>query len=307
MRTREVLLGVGIGLGVSLVYPYILGVVENMLSPAMEFDTVVQDEAQVALKGPRRLRKAETVLRKRIGRIVIVVEKSVDSLNHMSILRTAEALGIQHVWFVEADRMKDKKDLGDFKANTTIARTSTQWLSVRQFPNSSACIAAIQAQGREIWATDLSQHATAVHRSTLDNAIPECGIALVVGKESTGVSEEFLEAACRRIYLPLYGWGDSLNLSIATALVLHTILLGNPSVYGTLGQEDEQGLRATWYEQLGKTESQRNEYRNWVDKKATPYGDMRRTDTHRSDGWVQKKVIKKEEAARESKAAAQES
>ena len=34
------------------------------------------------------------------------------------------------------------------------------------------------------------------------------------------VSEEMLRAAHQRIYLPMYGWSDSFNLSVAAALVL---------------------------------------------------------------------------------------
>lgn len=38
-----------------------------------------------------------------------------------------------------------------------IARCSSQWLDIRTFPTTAECVAALQADGREIWATHLAQ------------------------------------------------------------------------------------------------------------------------------------------------------
>ena len=48
----------------------------------------------------RLLRKAETVLRHRTSQIVIVIERSVDTHNYSAIIRTSEAMGIQHLWVI---------------------------------------------------------------------------------------------------------------------------------------------------------------------------------------------------------------
>jgi hypothetical protein len=49
----------------------------------------------------RVLRKAETVIRGRTSRIIIVIERCTDDHNYTAIIRTAEALGIQHIWLVD--------------------------------------------------------------------------------------------------------------------------------------------------------------------------------------------------------------
>lgn len=49
---------------------------------------------------PRRLMRAEAVLAARTGRFIVVLERSSDEHNQYAILRTAEAFGIQHVWFI---------------------------------------------------------------------------------------------------------------------------------------------------------------------------------------------------------------
>ena len=45
-------------------------------------------------------------------------------------------------------------------------------------------------------------------------------MALVIGTESTGASPAMLRVATKRVYLPLHGFADSLNLSVATAMVI---------------------------------------------------------------------------------------
>ena len=45
-----------------------------------------------------------------------------------------------------------------------------------------------------------------------------------------GVSEEMLEAADRRVYLPMYGFTDSFNLSVAMALLVQRLFYLCPEV-----------------------------------------------------------------------------
>ena len=65
-----------------------------------DFDTVGAED--------RVLRKAETVLQRRTGRFVVVVERICTDHNHSAIVRTAEALGIQHLWLIEPPSMQQR-------------------------------------------------------------------------------------------------------------------------------------------------------------------------------------------------------
>ncbi len=81
------------------------------------------------------------------------------------------------------------------------------------------------------------------------NAIPE-KIAIVFGTEAVGCTNEMLNAADLRVYLPLRGFADSLNLSVATALVVHQMFLLDPSLIGAMGEEERRQLRQAWYTKL---------------------------------------------------------
>ncbi|KAG2851908.1 hypothetical protein PC114_g28836, partial [Phytophthora cactorum] len=156
---------------------------------------------------PERLRRAETVLQHRTSRIVLVLEQCMDSHNHQAVLRTAEALGIQHVWLIAANdqQLKTHPD----KRNKRNKKTSGMKITKN-------CAAENEMT---IWATDLSPQAEPLVASNKPNELP-ARLAIVIGRETNGVSPEMLRAAHRRVYLPLFGFSESLNLSVATALVL---------------------------------------------------------------------------------------
>ena len=69
------------------------------------------------------------------------------------------------------------------------------------------------------WVTDLGQKALCLSLETDVSEIPD-RVAIVIGTEASGASLEMLEAADRRVYLPLHGFADSLNLSVAAAMML---------------------------------------------------------------------------------------
>jgi hypothetical protein len=61
---------------------------------------------EVPGEAPRRLRKAETILQRRTGELLLVLEASYDLRNQAAVLRTADCLGIQNVWIVEPVAVK---------------------------------------------------------------------------------------------------------------------------------------------------------------------------------------------------------
>ena len=59
-----------------------------------------------------------------------------------------------------------------------------------------------------------------------------------------------LTGADLRVYLPLRGFADSLNLSVATALVVHHLFLLDPSLEGAMPESERRELREAWFSKL---------------------------------------------------------
>eukprot|EP00198_Chlamydomonas_reinhardtii_P005129 XP_001694465.1 predicted protein [Chlamydomonas reinhardtii] len=191
------------------------------------------------------------------------------------------------------DAFDDKGEIS--KKRGRIARCSSQWLDIRTFPTTAECVAALRADGREIWATDLAQSAILLEGTAIQ--LPP-RLAIVMGREADGVSAEMLEAANRctglRVCLPMYGYNDSFNLSVATAMVLHHLFLCCPEARGDLTPERKRALRLEWYGRLARTDAQRAEFLARVDDPPPPFGDVRRPDEHRT-AWVPPKIARKEQ------------
>jgi len=215
---------------------------------------------------PRRLRRAEAVLRQRTGRILLVAERCSDIHNHMALLRTAEAFGVQNVWLVE------QPDEQLEKLKRSVTKGAHAWLTIRQLPSPAACVAALRTEGWEIWATDLGRGAEAATIEAL-SPLPR-KVALVVGRESDGVSEELLAAADRRLWLPLHGFGESLNLSVATGILLQRLFDVCPEAHGDLNQEALSALRREWYQRLGGEDWEQS-YAAWLEHPPQPLDELR--------------------------------
>lgn len=270
----------------------------TMENEPIEFDNGHDENA--AEFGPRRLRKAEGVLRMRTSRILLVIERSVDSYNHLAALRTAEAFGVQHVWFVDPPFVKqdqtNKKRASAQHNFHSVARCSMQWLTIRHFDTSQECIAALHEEGREIWVTELSQEALPLIVSPSSPLLPlPKNLAIVIGREIDGVSKEMIANASRRIYFPMRGFADSLNLSVACSVILDRLFLLCPEAIGEMPEEERQTLREQWFLQLANTDEQKEEFTRWAREdshKLRPFGDVRRADCHRVE-FVRKRVLAK--------------
>lgn len=223
-------------------------------------------------EAPRRLRRAEAVLARRTERILLVLERCSDSHNHQAALRTADAFGVQHVWTVEPE-------CSARRLNHNVSKGAWRWLSLRQFRRTSDLIAALRADGRAIWATDLGRDAVELQSDGL--AVPP-RLALVIGREADGVSAELLAAADRRLYLPMHGFSASFNLSVATALLLQRLFDACPQARGDLSPAERTALRAQWYRRLAKSESAWLEYQPWLAVPPPPLEELRPEDAFRA-------------------------
>lgn len=262
---------------------------------------VIFDRADLPL---RALRKVETVISRRTSRMILVLERTSKSHNYSAILRTCEALGIQHVWLispqctidgdVKRTRSKKKKDQLDLKGlehHAIYAKLSFKWLTIRTFTNTQDCVRAMREDGREIWVSELGQEAICLSLSNNTLEVPD-KFCLVMGTEATGASKTMLEAADKRVYLPLHGFADSLNVSVAAAMLIQRIVFLDPSVMGAMSNEERAGLRAEWYPKMARTDAQRELYTSLIKTPVEPLDDMRRPMEHRA-GWLGKKVRKK--------------
>ena len=146
------------------------------------------------------------ILRAPIRLIACPMSKAV---NHGGLLRLAEAFRLERVDLApEADGCIDGSG----------ARGSRE-LQPHRWVTAERAVAEARAEGLRVYGVTLAPGARPLER--VEWRFP---LALVMGSEADGLSDEVLEGCDETIAIPLYGLVTSLNVASAAALVAHAAL-----------------------------------------------------------------------------------
>lgn len=165
-----------------------------------------------------RVKKIESVLQKRTQQTRFLFENPANPSNVWACLRTLDSFGIQHVdVVVQSDMYRGKAALNQKRGMRT-AMGSAKWLSLRNHQSTESALRAIKSEGYHIMCTDVNPSSKDIREVDWDaSGKPIC---IVMGNEQSGISCEVKERADESFYLPMVGFAESFNLSVATAITL---------------------------------------------------------------------------------------
>lgn len=156
---------------------------------------------------PERIRRIQEVLARRQPDLTVLLENVHKPHNLSAILRTCDAVGV-----LEAHAVNPTGGIPTF--NETSAG-SQKWVYLRVHPDTPSAIRHLRAQGFRVYATALAPGAQDYRE--VDYTAPT---AVLLGAERWGVSEEALGLADGAIRIPMLGMVQSLNVSVAAAVIL---------------------------------------------------------------------------------------
>ena len=104
---------------------------------------------------------------------------------------------------------------GKLKQSQRTTAGAEKWLDVRVWGETRPCLGAFKRAGYQIVTTHLSARSVAIQ--DVDWARPT---AFVLGNERDGVSEAALEMADVVAAVPMAGFVESFNVSVAAALIM---------------------------------------------------------------------------------------
>ncbi|MDH4246564.1 MAG: RNA methyltransferase [Deltaproteobacteria bacterium] len=191
---------------------------------------------------PRRAERMRAVLASRTDQVTFVFERMIDPHNLSAALRSLDAFSFQDAYLIEPGER--------LEVSRGISIGSHRWLSVHQSRSAEECIASLQSQGYAVYASHLGGEECA----PLDALDFSRRTALVFGNEHAGVGPEVLEHADARFRIDMYGFVESLNLSVAVAISAHharrelealAAAQGSPAPY-PLNRERREALYAEW-------------------------------------------------------------
>ncbi|MEM0962563.1 MAG: TrmH family RNA methyltransferase [Bacteroidota bacterium] len=184
----------------------------------------VADVLDAYLSDERRQRVTEVASTRAFG-VVPVLEGLVDPGNVNAVLRSAEGLGFGAAHLValqgEAAALADALDeedpaVADRRAQRRASQGAHKWIETRTWSEPEAYVRWVHERGGQVAVTALRDDALPIE--SWDFSRPT---ALVVGNEHAGASEAMLVAADAALLLPIDGFVQSYNVSVAAALALY--------------------------------------------------------------------------------------
>lgn len=195
---------------------------------------------------PERQDRIDAVVGQRTRTLTVVIEALADVQNVNAVLRTAEALGVQEVHVVEGP-------MKAYDRNKKISQNADKWLDVVRWRSTAECLAHLKGRGFRLYATHLGEGSRDL--AALSFADP---VALVFGNEHRGVSDEVLAAADERYLIPMRGFSQSLNVSVAAAVSLYRAVERREAErgrHGDLPEAEAGALRERFYAKSVKQRS----------------------------------------------------
>ncbi len=154
-----------------------------------------------------RLQKMLAVLHQRTHHIIVGMEAVDDGHNQAAILRSADAFGVQEVAVVVGR--------GGFAPSERVTQGAHKWLTIRRYRDIGEAMESLRARGYRIWASRLDPKAVPLQEVDLSHPA-----VFFFGNEHAGLSREAIARADGTFVIPMVGFAQSLNVSVAAAITL---------------------------------------------------------------------------------------
>lgn len=186
------------------------------------------------------------VIANRTKHFTVVLEDIFQPHNASAILRSCDVFGVQDVHVIE--------NKNEYNINPKVVMGASKWLNIHhhneQQNNTQDCIKQLKKDGYKIYAT--SPHAKSY---LIENVPIEERFALFFGTEKDGLSDLVLEQADEHVKIPMFGFTESLNISVSGAICMYEISkrLHSSTINWQLTDDEKTELLIEWAKKVVKT------------------------------------------------------
>lgn len=179
------------------------------------------------------------VLEQRTRHFTVVLEDIYQAHNASAVVRTCDIFGVQDIHAIENKYTN--------KVSRHVAKGAQNWLSITRYQedanNTKICLDRLKQEGYQIIATTPHNDSC-----LLDDFDVTKKSALVFGVEAEGVSDYIKQNADGFLKIPMVGFTESLNISVAAAIILQNITsrLRKSNVNWQLTDKEKEVLYVDW-------------------------------------------------------------
>jgi len=188
----------------------------------------------------KRLDRIDDILSKKQPDLQVMLDDVHSSQNLSAIIRSADAVGVLDIYYTT----KENKTL---RIHKTITQGAHRWTHRYRMDDDHKAefLRNKKEQGFQVIVTHLDERAISFR--DIDYTKPTL---LVMGNEKEGVSDEIVDLADEVIMIPMQGMVQSLNVSVATGLILYEAQrqLEDAGRYDTsvLSHDKKEEIKAEW-------------------------------------------------------------
>jgi tRNA (guanosine-2'-O-)-methyltransferase len=186
------------------------------------------------------------VLEQRTRHFTVVLEDIFQPHNSSAVIRSCDIFGIQDVHVIQNKYSS--------KVSRHVAKGSQKWLDIKKYnesaTNTQDCLDSLRNNGYQIIATTPHNDSCVLHEFDITKKT-----AFVFGVEKEGVSEYTMNQADGFLKIPMVGFTESLNISVAAAIILQDITtkLRASNLKWKLPEKEKEELYFDWVQKSIKS------------------------------------------------------
>lgn len=189
----------------------------------------------------KRKNTFKNILLNRTRHFTVVLEDIFQQHNSSAVIRSCDVFGIQDIHIIENKYHS--------KVSRHVAKGSQKWLNLNNYKedknNTKDCLTRLKNEGYQIIATSPHNNTCTLHDLDISKKS-----AFIFGVEKSGVSEEVLINSDEILTIPMVGFTESLNISVAAAIILENLTnkLRNSNYPWRLSEKEQEIIYANWLE-----------------------------------------------------------
>ncbi len=203
-------------------------------TPSYIITMTLLDYLQNFITEERKQRFLE-IISQRTNHFTVAMEDVFQMHNTSAVVRTCEVFGVQQAHSIEGRYGK--------RLDEKIAMGAQKWVDVFRYDDTQKCIDILREKGYQIVAT--TPHKDAYLLNDFDISKKS---AFFFGTEKEGLSEKVLSQADTYLKIPMVGFTESLNISVAVAIVLQQLTdkLRRSNIKWQLTDEERYSVLEQW-------------------------------------------------------------
>ena len=201
----------------------------------------------------KRKQTFKDVLSQRTRHFTVVLEDIYQAHNASAVVRTCDIFGVQDIHAIENKYTN--------KVSRHVAKGSQKWLNIKRYredgDNTTACLNHLKKEGYQIIGTTPHNNSCMLQEFDITKKS-----TFVFGVEAEGISDIVKDNADGFLKIPMVGFTESLNISVAAAIILQdvTTKLRESTINWQLKDQEKKVLYFDWVKKTIKNVDKIEEY-----------------------------------------------